>query len=371
MLTLIGHATLRSRVMAGGTNRKATTEEVGEMVKLVDQGMRDGAFGLSTGLEYEVGKPSTTEEVISLARAAGRHNGIYLSHIRDEADLTMEAIEEAILIGREGKLPAQISHIKLGSAGVWGRAGEVVRIIERARRAGRDVTADCYPYNAWSSTIKVLVPSGRHDDPAEVAKGLADVGGAQNVTIANCQSHSDYEFKTLGQIATEKMLSAVEIYTQIVKDGGAGVVCHAMKDEDIRMFYQQPWVMVSSDGGIGMRHPRGAGSFPRVLGLFVRERKWLSLADAVRKMTSLPASRLRLRDRGTVRRGYKADLVLFDPARVIDRSTFREPLLISEGIERVFVNGVEVWRDGAVTGAKPGRPLRRISSLQVNKRARS
>ncbi|MEJ7615726.1 MAG: D-aminoacylase [Pyrinomonadaceae bacterium] len=359
VLTMIGHATLRSRVMKSGTNRAATIEEIAEMTKLMEQGMRDGAFGLSSGLEYEVGKRSTTEEVISLARAAGKYQGLYMSHIRDEADLTMEAIAEAIRIGREGQVPAQISHIKLGSAAVWGRAGEVVALVEQARRAGQDVTADCYPYNAWSSTIKVLVPSDRHDDPAAVAKGLADVGGAQNVTIVNCQAHPDYEFKTLAQIAVEKNLGPAELYTQIVKDGGAGIVCHSMKDEDIRAFYQQPWVMVSSDGGIGMRHPRGAGAFPRVLGLFVRERRWLTLSEAVRKMTSLPAKRLGLRDRGLIRRGFKADLVLLDPARVKDNSTFREPHLISDGIAHVFVNGVEVWRQGAVTKAKPGRPLRR------------
>jgi N-acyl-D-amino-acid deacylase len=359
VLTFVGHATMREKVMGNDTNRKATSVEIEKMKQLVEAGMRDGAFGLSTGLEYEVGKPATTEEVIALAQVAGRFGGIYMSHVRDEADLTFEAFNEAIRIGREGKLPVQISHIKLGSVAVWNRSKEAVALVERARKAGIDVTADCYPYDAWNSTIRVLIPSGRHDDPKDVAKGLADVGGPQNITVVACRAHPDYEFKTLEQIAKQRNVTPVEQYMQIVRDGGATIVCHSMKDDDIRTFYQQPWVMVSSDGGIGSRHPRGAGSFPRVLGRFVRELHWLSLQEAIRKMTSMPASRLKLRDRGMIRPGIKADIVLFDPERVIDRSTFEKPQEIAEGIKRVFVNGVEVWADGATTGAKPGRALRR------------
>lgn len=358
VLTFIGHATLRTRVMGADTNRHATPAEIEKMKQMVEQGMREGAFGLSTGLEYEVGKPATTEEVIELARVAGRYGGIYISHMRDEADLTFDALKELIRIGREARLPAQVSHIKLGSAGVWGRAREAVALINEARKRGQDVTADCYPYEAWSSTIRVLIPSGRHDDPQAVARGLADVGGAENITIVGCRAHPDYEFKSLNLIAREHNMTPVEAYMQIVRDGGATIVCHAMKEEDIRTFYQQPWVMVSSDGGIGSRHPRGAGSFTRVLGRFVREQHWLTLTEAIRKMTSLPASRLKLTERGLLRAGLKADITILDPARVIDRSTFQQPQLISEGIRRVFVNGVEVWRDGTVTGAKPGRPLR-------------
>jgi N-acyl-D-amino-acid deacylase len=220
------------------------------------------------------------------------------------------------------------------------------------------VTADCYPYDAWSSTIRVLIPSGRHDNAPDVARGLADVGGPGNITIVNCRSHPDYEFKTMAEIASREGISAVDLYMKIVRDGGAGVVCRSMIERDIKTFYQQPWVMVSSDGGINSRHPRGAGSYPRVLGRFVRERRWLSLTEAIRKMTSLPASRLRISDRGLIRAGLKADLVLFDSDRVIDRSTFEKPGLLSEGIKHVFVNGVEVWRNGAVTGELPGRALR-------------
>ncbi len=359
VLTFVGHATLRSRVMGQDTNRHATAAEIEQMKQMVEQAMREGAFGLSTGLEYEIGKPATTEEVIALASVAGRAGGIYISHMRDEADKTFEALNELIRIGREGHLPAQVSHIKLGSVAVWGRALEAVALINAARKRGQDVTADCYPYDAWNSTIRVLIPSGRHDDPNDVARGLADVGGAQNITIVNCRAHPEYEFKTLDEIARQQNVTPVEMYMRIVRDGGATIVCHSMKDEDIRIFYQQPWVMVSSDGGIGSRHPRGAGTFPRVLGRFVREQHWLSLPEAIRKMTALPAWRLGLKDRGLIKSGYKADLVLFDPAAVIDRSTFQQPQLISAGVKTVFVNGVEVWQDEKVTGNRPGRALRR------------
>ena len=289
----------------------------------------------------------------------GRFGGIYISHIRDEADKTFEALHEAIQIGRQARLPVQISHIKLGSVAVWGRAVEAVALINKARARGEDVTADCYPYDAWSSTIRVLIPSGKHDDPADVARGLADVGGPANITIVSCRAHPDYEFKNMEEISRREGISAVELYMKIVRDGGAGVVCHSMKDADIRTFYQQPWVMVSSDGGIGSRHPRGAGSYPRVLGRYVREFRWLTLPEAIRKMTLLPAQRFKLKDRGLIRAGFKADLVVFDSNRIIDRATFQEPQLTSEGVQRVFVNGIEVWTDAKVTGNRPGRALRR------------
>src|SRR5215217_5998838 len=359
VLTFVGHATVRSRVMGEDTNRRATPAEIEKMRQMVEQAMRDGAVGLSTGLEYETGKPASTEEVITLARAASAYGGIYISHIRDEADKTFEALSEAIRIGREARIPVQISHIKLGSVAVWGRAPEVVALIDRVRAGGQDVTADCYPYEAWSSTIRVLIPSGRHDDPADVARGLADVGGPANIAIVSCRAHPDYEFKNMDEISRREGITSVELYMKIVRDGGAGVVCHSMKDSDISTFYRQPWVMVSSDGGIGSRHPRGAGSYPRVLGRYVREQHWLTLTEAIRKMTSLPAQRFKLKDRGLIRAGFKADLVVFDPDTIIDRATFQEPQLTSAGVKHVYVNGIEVWTDGHVTSARPGRALRR------------
>jgi len=358
VLTFVGQATVRELAMKGDTDRQATPDEIAAMTVTVDQAMREGAFGLSTGLEYEAAKKSSTEEVIALARATAPYGGIYISHVRDEAQLTLPSFEEAIRIGAEAHVPVQISHIKMGSKSVWGRAPEAVKLIESAHARGLDVTADAYPYDAWHATIRVIVPSGRYDDPKDVADAIAETGGADRITIVNCSAHRDYEFKTLQQIADAQQTTPTAVYMQVVRDGGATVVARSMKEEDIRVFYSQPWVMTGSDGGIGVRHPRGAGTYPRILGRYVRELHWLTLEEAVHKMTFLPAQRLRLFDRGLVKAGMKADLVLFDAAKVIDRSTFEEPQQIAEGIDRVFVNGVEVWRDGAITGAKPGRPIR-------------
>lgn len=361
VVAFVGHATVRLQVMGKDHNRAATEKEIADMARLVDQAMREGAVGLSTGLEYDVGHPSTTEEVIELARAAARHGGIYMSHVRDEADDVLTAFKEAIRIGREARIPVQISHIKMGTVGVWGQAEKAVELINAARNSGVDITADCYPYDAWQSTITVLIPSRRHDDPVAVKRGLDDVGGAGNILITSCRAHQDYEGKTLEEISRDRKVSPVDVYIQIVKDGGAGVVCRSMKDSDIKTFYRQRWVMVASDGQAGGRHPRGAGTFTRVLGRFVRERQWITLEDAVRKMTSAPASRLGLNDRGLIIEGMKADLVVFDPKRIIDRSTFKEPQLLSEGIERVFVNGEPVFEKGQTTGRLPGLVLRKGS----------
>ncbi|OFW05804.1 MAG: hypothetical protein A3H96_15345 [Acidobacteria bacterium RIFCSPLOWO2_02_FULL_67_36] len=360
VMVMVGHATVRQMVMGSDYKRPARDDEIAKMAALVDQGMREGAIGLSSGLEYEIGSYSETKEVVELAKVAARYGGFYMSHVRDEADKAFEAFREAIQIGEEAKIPVQISHIKLGTVGVWRRAADVVRLIEGARKRGIDVTADCYPYQAWHSTITVLVPNKKYDDPASVKRALDDVGGAANVMIDGDKAHPEYEGKTLDAIAKESGVTPVDVFIQIVKDGGASVIATSMVDEDIRAFYQQPWVMVASDGGIGMRHPRGAGTFPRVLGPFVRERHWLTLPEAVRKMTSAPAARLKLKDRGTIAEGNVADLVLFDPATVVDRSTFKEPFLLPAGISRVFVGGSLVWDQGKPTGALPGKMLQRF-----------
>ncbi|HMV51774.1 MAG TPA: D-aminoacylase, partial [Blastocatellia bacterium] len=363
----VGHATVRERVMGQDFKRAATESEIAKMAELVEQAMREGAVGLSTGLEYDIGNPATTEEVIALARVAARRGGIYMSHIRDESDLAFDAIREAIRIGREAKLPVQISHIKLGTVGVWNKAPDAVKLIEAARRAGLDITADCYPYDAWGSTITVLVPSRKHDDPVLVKKGLDDVGGGGNVLITSCSAHRDYEGKTLEEIAKASGRTAVDAYIQIVKDGGAGVVCKSMIEADIKTFYQQPWVMVASDGGIGGRHPRGAGTFPRVLGRYVREWKWLGLEEAIHKMTSFPARRLGLTNRGLLKPGFKADIVVFDPNKVIDRSTMTQPALEPTGVLYVFVNGKLALKEGKPAEELPGAILRRGAGAKRGK----
>ena len=360
---LVGHATVRQRVMGDDFRRAATREEIRRMEALVDQEMREGAVGLSSGLEYEVGSYAATEEIVALARATARHRGFYISHIRDEADRTLEAVGEAIAIGERAKLPVQITHIKLGTVGVWGKASEVVQLVEAARKRGVDVTADAYPYLAWSSNLKVLVPNKQWTDPGSVKEALDDVGGGRNLRITNLPKFPQYVGRTLDEIARSEGVSEVDLYIRIVQDEDAGVIGHTMTEDDLRTFYQQPWVMVASDGGVKVRHPRGAGTFPRVLAHYVRESRLLTLPEAIRKMTALPASRLRLADRGIIRPEMKADLVLFDPDLVADLATFEQPHRRARGIHTVFVNGTPVWAaDSRVVpelseSSRPGRVI--------------
>ena len=353
----VGHATVRRKVMGDDYKRAARPEEVEQMAKLVEQGMQEGAVCLSSGLEYVMGSYASTEEVVALARAAGKYGGFYISHIRDEADKAFDAMREVVTIGEQAKLPVQNTHIKLGTVGVWGKAADVIKLYDEARKRGVDVTADCYPYDAWHSNMKVLVPSKRWDDPVDVKKALDDVGGAQNILITEYEADRSFEGKTLEEVAKSRSITPVALYIEMVKNGDAGIIGKSMVEADIKTLYQWKWTMVSSDGGIGMKHPRGAGTFPKVLGRFVREKQWLTLPEAVRKMTSLPAWRLKLKDRGKIAKRYVADLVLFNPATVIDNSTFEEPMKLSTGIEKVWVNGTLVWDGGKATGARPGRVL--------------
>lgn len=352
--TLVGHGTVREQVMGDDFRREATPDEVARMAALVDQAMRDGALGLSSGLEYEIGSYATTDEVVALARAAAVHGGFYISHLRDEADRTLEAVREAIAIGERARIPVQITHIKLGTVGVWGQAAEVIALVEGAQRRGVDVTADAYPYLAWHSNLKVLVPNKRWDDPASVREALDDVGGGRNVQIARLPSKPEYEGRRMDEIARAEGISEVDLYIRLVKDEDIAIIGHTMSEPDLRAFYAEPWVMVASDGGIGARHPRGAGTFPRVLGRYVRESGWFTLPEAIRRMTSLPASRLGVTDRGRIAPGLKADLVLFDPTLVIDRATFASPGELSFGMQSVFVNGQLVWDGNWTTGDRPG-----------------
>lgn len=355
----VGHGTLRTQVMKTDLARPATQAEIEKMSVLLEQAMKEGSLGLSSGLEYDAGFAATTEELIELSRVAAKYGGIYMTHLRDEEEGVINAIREAIRIGREAKIPVQISHIKMGNKSVWGKSAEAVALINEARKSGLDISADAYPYIAWASTITVLVPSRKHEDPAEVQKGIDAIGGADKVLITSCRAFPAYEGKTLDEAAKLAGKSPVETYIEIVKSGGAGVVGFGMTEEDVRTFFQTPWVMASSDGGIGGRHPRATGTFPRVLGLFVREKKWLSIEEAIRKSSAMPAARLGLKDRGLIKQGLAADLVLFDPKTVIDRATFAEPQLFSEGIKMVFVNGELVWDGKKTTGNLSGKILRR------------
>jgi len=359
---MAGHATIREKVMGKDFKRYATAEEMSQMAKLTDQAMREGAIGLSSGVEYEVGSYSNTDELVLMSTAAARNRGFYMTHIRDEGNRSFEALHEEIAIGERAHIPIEHSHIKVSTVAVWGKAPEYIRIIESARKRGVDFLADCYPYDAWHSNIKVIMPDKQYENPQSVEKALADTGGPDTVTITDFKPHPEYAGHTIAELAAQRGISPVQMYIQIIREGDAanteaGVIGKSMIESDIKAFYQQPWVMVASDGGIGAHHPRGAGTFPRVLGLYVREKHWLTVPEAIRKMTSLPAQRLGWKDRGVIREGAFADLVLFDPETVIDRSTFAKPFELPAGIEKVFVNGELVWDTGKPTGARPGRVL--------------
>ena len=354
-----GHATIREQVMGKDYRRTATHDEIARMEQLVGVAMNQQALGLSSGLEYEVGSYSSTDELVALSKVAAQSGGIYMTHIRDEADKAFDALKEEISIGERAHIPVEHSHIKLGTVGVQGQAAAYIKVIEEARKRGVDFLADCYPYDAWHSNLKVLVPDKRYDNPKSVRKALADVGGASHITITGFKPNPAYVGHAIADLAKAAHISDVQMYIRLIHQGDTAgteaiIICQSMIESDIKAFYQQPWVMVASDGGIGSDHPRGAGTFPRVLGRYVREKHWLTLPEAVRKMTSLPAQRLGWKDRGVIREGAFADMVLFNPDTVIDRSTYSDPAALPAGIEKVFVNGVLVWDNGKPTSARPG-----------------
>jgi N-acyl-D-amino-acid deacylase len=354
--TMVGHGAVRAKVMGEDYRRPARPDEVAAMTALVARGMEDGAFGLSSGLEYDPGFYSTTDELVALAAAAGARGGFYASHVRNEADDVMKSLAEVVEIGRRARLPVHVSHIKLGTVGVWGRAEEALEILHAAREL--DVTADWYPYAFWSSTTYVLMPGGRDwEERAGWAKGLADVGGAGNVLITDFPPDASYAGHTLEEVAAREQRDPVDVLMDIVRRGNASILCTSMQESDLEAFLRDPLVMIGSDGGIRIAHPRGAGAYPRVLGRYVRERRVIPLETAIQKMTGRPAQRLGLRDRGLLAAGMKADLVVFDPARVIDRSTAADPQAPPEGIAHVFVNGEAVIENGQPTRARPGRVL--------------
>jgi len=363
-----GHATIRQQVMGDDFKRAATPGEIRMMQMLMGQGMNQGALGLSSGLEYEVGSYATTDEVVELAKVAAERGGIYMTHIRDEADKSFAALNEEISISERAHIPVEHSHIKLGTVGVQGKAAEYIGIIEAARRRGVDFMADCYPYDAWHSNLKVVVPDKQYENPKSVATALASYGGGSHITITEFSPNPSYVGHTIADLAKTNKISEVDMYIRLIREGDAAhteaiIIGQSMIESDIKAFYQQPWVMVASDGGIGSEHPRGAGTFTRVLGVYVREKHWLTLPGAVRKMTSLPAKRLNWNDRGILKEGAFADLVLFDPDTVIDHSTYADPAALSTGIEKVFVNGVLVWDQGKSTGARPGYEIGRQGEI--------
>jgi dihydroorotase/N-acyl-D-amino-acid deacylase len=387
MGSLVGQGSIRERVI-GLVNRPATPEEIEKMKDLVRQAMEDGALGLSTGLFYVPGNYTPTEEVIELARVAGKMGGVYTSHMRDEAAGVLKSVEETIAIGERGGLPAQVTHHKIIGKDNWGRSVDTLRLVAEARARGVDVTIDQYPYTASSTGLAALLPqwsqeggrielAKRLNDPPTRARIKAAIienikfdrggGDPKNIYIARCEWDRSLEGKNLAEITAARERSssledAAETTMEIVGKGGASAIFHAINEDDLLRILKDPLTMIASDGGVeipghGVPHPRSYGTFARVLGVYVREKRALSLEDAIRKMTSLPAQRLGLHDRGMLRPGMKADIVIFDPERVRDRATFADPHQYAEGVSFVIVNGAIVLDDGKMTEARPGRAL--------------
>jgi N-acyl-D-amino-acid deacylase len=366
--SMIGHATLREQVMGKDLYRPSTPEELKKMQDLLGHELEAGAFGLSSGLEYEKGHFATTEELIGLAKVAAAHGGFYISHVRDEEKGAFDSFDEVIRIGQGGKLPVEITHIKLASPSIWHTAKtRMPGVFDKAKRENVDLKADVYPYTYWSSTLRVLVTDRDFFNPEKVARGIADNGGAENLMIPHYAPDPSVAGKTLQQIADAWKVTPVEAYMRMIKAtegetaGGEeqeSVIGNSMSEDDVRWFIANPRIMFSSDGALHGAHPRGAGAFPRVLGKYVREEHVLPLQTAIHKMTLMSAEQLGLKDRGRVAKGYIADLTVFDPATVIDQSTIEHPQAPPKGIPDVMVSGVWVVEDGKVTGAHPGRVIR-------------
>jgi N-acyl-D-amino-acid deacylase len=364
--SFVGHGSVRGDVM-GTAERAPTPEELDKMRGLVEESMKEGALGLSTGLEYVPNRYAKTDEVIELSKVAARYGGIYISHMRNEDNHSMEAIRELIAIARGAKIPAEINHIKLGSERVWGRAGEVGGMMLAARKEGLDITADVYPYIFWQSTIRVIIETEQFDDRKQWDQGFKDIGGPGHVLLTAFSPDPSWAGHTLEELSKMTGKDAITLAQEIIKrtegrEGQEGVVVTAMSEKDLETFIANPLISFCSDGGLHGTHPRGAGSFPRVLGRYVREKHVISLPEAIRKMTSLPAHRFGFSDRGQLKVGMKADVVLFDPKTVIDRATTKDPEAQPVGLFTVLVNGVPVLLEGKITGNHPGQVLTRTAS---------
>jgi N-acyl-D-amino-acid deacylase len=365
-----GHGSVREAVMGDDFKRTATAAEVDSMAALLQRELDAGALGLSTGLEYDPGIYSARAEVLALARVAAAAKGRYISHIRSEDRWFWDAIDELLVIGREAKLPVQVSHVKLAMVPLWGRVDSLLTLLDAARASGVDVTADIYPYPYWQSTLTVLFPRRDFDNRAEAEKILREIATPEGLLIGRFAADSTYEGKTVAQIAQLRREDAASTLMGLIRESlaweaanpgrsGESVVATSMDEGDIRKLMTWAHTNICSDGSLGGAHPRGYGAFPRVLGRYVREQQLLTLESAIHKMTALSAAHVGLTRRGTIAPGYIADLVLFDPATVIDRATPAEPHLVSEGVSRVWVNGKVVWEGGKTVRSRSGRVLRR------------
>jgi len=364
-----GHNTLRGMVLGEDFRRAATPAEVEEMAQLLSGELDSGALGLATGLEYEPGIHSDTSEVLALAQVAADAGGRYISHVRSEDRWFEDAIDEIILIGRETGMPVQVSHIKLAMKRLWGTADDVIAKLDAARADGVDITADIYPYEYWQSTIMVLLPDRDPTNRDAIAEVFDQIAPPDGIWMTRFAPNPDYVGKTLTEIAALREVDVVTAFTQIAQealeweaehgDDAESIIGTSMREADIRKLLAWPETNICTDGGIVDLHPRSHGSFPRVLGHYVRDEKLLSLEAAIHKMSALAAEHMGFTDRGVIREGAIADLVLFDPATVTDHATPLEPNLLSEGIDSVWVSGELVFHDGAATDARPGKVIRR------------
>ena len=390
--TFIGHGGVRGAVV-GQADRPATADEMQRMRDLVRTGMREGAYGLSTGLFYVPGTYAPLQEVVDLASVAAEFGGIHQSHMRDEAGKVLDSVRETVAIGEQGRLPTQVTHHKIIGKANWGQSVETLRLIDEARARGVDATLDQYPYTASSTSIQAgLLPAwvqeGGRDKMLErlrddTTRGRAliaitgsienDRGGGDpaNVVLAACPFDPTLAGKNLAQVLRERRRpatpdQAADLAVEIVQKGGCSAVYHAISEDDLVRIMKHPATMIASDASPGIPtfgkdvpHPRAYGTFARVLGVYVREKHVLTLEEAVRKMSSFPAQRMGVADRGMLRPGMKADVVVFNPATIIDKATFEKPHQYAEGISDVIVNGQLVLLEGKVTGDRPGRTLRR------------
>jgi N-acyl-D-amino-acid deacylase len=363
--TFVGHGNLRIDAMGKDDYRRhATPEEVEKMRQGVADGMDAGALGLASGLEYDPGIYSASEEVIDLAKEAARHGGRYISHVRSEDRDFWAAIDEIVRIGREAKIPVEVTHMKLAMKDWWGQSERLLGVLDKARADGVDVTGDIYPYEFWHSDLTVLFPKRDFKDLKEARFVLEHVTPADGIILTDYSPEPALVGKSLAEISKEKGTDpAAELLDLIARSQGEddrqSIMGRGMVEKDIDALIVWPFAAICSDGSLDSLHPRGRGAFTKVLRSYVREKKLLSLEEAIRKMTGLSAHNVGIADRGEIRPGAFADLVLFDPATVADRSTFEDPKALSVGIGKVWVNGVPVWQDGKASGEFPGRAIRR------------
>jgi N-acyl-D-aspartate/D-glutamate deacylase len=377
----IPHNALRQHVM-GNVNRRPTAEELGSMQELVARGMREGAWGLSTGLIYTPGTYADTDELVELARVAAEQGGFYASHIRDEGAGLLAAVTEILEIGRRAKLPVHISHMKASGRKSWGKAADAIALVEQARARGQAVTADQYPYSASSTSLSAtLIPThfreGSHKDlvarfddaehgaklRAAIEERLGGRDGGRSIRIASYVRRPEWNGKDLAAIAELEKKPVLDLVLEIERNGGAGIVNFGMSEEDVRLIMKQAFVATASDGSArvpstAVPHPRSYGCFPRKIGRYALDEKTVSLEQAIRSASGLPADILRLPERGYLKPGFVADVVVFDPQTFRDMATYDRPHQYAPGVRFLFVNGVLTIDEGKYTGSLAGRALR-------------